>query len=223
MAGETPSPSIAKRGCTACSAHSGGTGFCVAFSLCGRTLFCAARIVKTIRKAGDPIFTFAVVTVSTRGFSGEREDQSGPLIQAMLREHGKVVELAVVPDDRRLIGAVLIRLADRQKVDAIFTTGGTGFAESDVTPEATTAVVSRLVPGIPEAMRHKSLEYTDRAMLSRAVAGIRGHTLIVNLPGSPKAAAENLEVFLPCLEHALTTLRGETVDCAVPAGENRKL
>ena len=126
------------------------------------------------------------------------------------------MELTIVPDDRRMIEDVLLRLADQSGVDAVFTTGGTGFAVSDVTPEATTAVVTRLVPGIPEAMRRRSMEHTDRAMLSRAVAGIRGHTLIVNLPGSPKGAAENLEVFLPVLEHGLLTLRGETADCAAP-------
>jgi len=141
----------------------------------------------------------------------------------MLTDYGNVMERAIVSDDRQAIEDVLIRLADQQGADAVFTTGGTGFAESDVTPEATMAVVSKLVPGIPEAMRYKSMMHTDRAMLSRAVAGIRGHTLIVNLPGSPKAVAENLAVFLPVLEHSLSTLRGETMDCAVTANENGKL
>jgi len=133
----------------------------------------------------------------------------------MLKMYGTVAELMIVPDDQQIIEENLIRLADDQSVDAIFTTGGTGFAQSDVTPEATLAVVTRLVPGIPEAMRSQCMRHTDRAMLSRAVAGIRGRKLIVNLPGSPKAVAENLEVFLPVLEHGLLTLRGETVDCAV--------
>jgi len=163
------------------------------------------------------------VTVSTRGAAGEREDKSGPLIQEMLKDYGQVTALAMIPDDRKTIEATLIRLADQQAADAIFTTGGTGFAESDVTPEATTAVVDKLVPGIPEAMRYHGLKHTARAMLSRAVAGIRGRTLIINLPGSPKAVAENLEVFLPVLEHSLTTLRGETIDCAVTPDENGKL
>ena len=137
------------------------------------------------------------------------------MLRDMLKEYGNIVELTVVPDDRQFIEENLIRLADSEGVDAIFTTGGTGFAQSDITPEATMAVVSRLVPGIPEAMRYQSLKHTARAMLSRAVAGIRGRTLIVNLPGSPKAVAESLEVLLPVLEHGLLTLRGETIDCAV--------
>jgi len=163
------------------------------------------------------IFTFAILTASTKGYKGEREDKSGPLIQAMLKDYGNVVELDIVPDDQRIIEENLIRLADGLKVDAIFTTGGTGFSDSDVTPEATMAVVSKLAPGIPEAMRYKSMEKTDRAMLSRAAAGIRGRTLIVNLPGSPKAVKENLEVFLPVLEHSLQILRGEAKECGTPA------
>jgi molybdopterin adenylyltransferase len=160
------------------------------------------------------MFNFAIITVSTKGYAGNREDTSGPAIKELIKDFGTVVELVIVPDEQEIIESNLIRLADILKVDAIFTTGGTGFSPTDVTPEATLAVISKLVPGIPEAMRLHSMQFTIRAMLTRSVAGIRGKTLIINLPGSKKAVVESLEVVLPNLEHALTTMRGQTIDCA---------
>ena len=125
-----------------------------------------------------------------------------------------MTETAIVPDEQAEIEAALCRIADSGAVQLIVTTGGTGFAPRDVTPEATVAVCGRLTPGIPEAMRYASLRVTNRAMLSRAQAGIRGGTLIVNLPGSPKAAKENLEAVLPALSHGLEMLSGTPADCA---------
>ena len=160
-------------------------------------------------------FTAAVVTVSDRSFRRERPDGSGPVVRELLEKAGyRVVRMEIVPDERREIEEVLTALADREDVALVVTTGGTGFAPRDVTPEATAAVCQRLTPGIPEAMRQASLTITPRAMLSRSAAGIRGRTLIVNLPGSPKAARENLEAVLPALDHGLVMLRGGAVDCA---------
>lgn len=161
------------------------------------------------------MFKAAVVTVSDRSFRGERPDGGGPLVASMLKEAGyAVAETAIVPDEQAEIEAALCRIADSGAVQLIVTTGGTGFAPRDVTPEATVAVCGRLTPGIPEAMRYASMQVTNRAMLSRAQAGIRGGTLIVNLPGSPKAAKENLEAVLPALSHGLEMLSGTSADCA---------
>ena len=160
-------------------------------------------------------FTAAVVTVSDRSFRGERPDGSGPVVKELLEGAGyRVVRVEIVPDEQREIEGILVALADREDVALVVTTGGTGFAPRDITPEATIAVCQRLTPGIPEAMRQASLAITPRAMLSRAAAGIRGRTLIVNLPGSPKAAKENLEAVLPALDHGLAMLRGGPADCA---------
>lgn len=160
-------------------------------------------------------FTAAVVTVSDRSFRGERPDGSGPVVKDLLEGAGyRVTRVEIVPDEQREIEGILVALADREDIALVATTGGTGFAPRDVTPEATIAVCQRLTPGIPEAMRQVSLAITPRAMLSRAAAGIRGRTLIVNLPGSPKAARENLEAVLPALDHGLVMLRGGTADCA---------
>ena len=157
----------------------------------------------------------AVLTVSDRSFRGERPDTAGPLVAELLRSAGyEVVNLDIVPDEQTEIEAALRRIADSGDVQLLITTGGTGFAPRDVTPEATLAVCQRLTPGIPEAMRYASARITPRAMLSRAQAGIRGGTLIVNLPGSPKAARENLEAVLPTLAHGLKMLEGEPADCA---------
>ena len=157
----------------------------------------------------------AVVTVSDKGYRGEREDTAGPLAAALLREAGyEVVSLTVVPDERDRIEAELIRLADEACVPLVLTSGGTGFSPRDVTPEATAAVCERMAPGIPEAMRAACLPITPRAMLSRAAAGIRSRTLIVNLPGSPKAVRENLSPVLPALEHGLAMLLGTKGECA---------
>lgn len=156
----------------------------------------------------------AVLISSDKGARGEREDASGPAIVSKLEGLADVVTLEVVPDEIDLIIDKIIYYADRLKVDIVFTSGGTGLAPRDVTPEATIEVCQRLVPGITDTMRLRSLEVTDRAMLSRAVAGIRGRTLIINLPGSPKAVKECLDVFLPVMDHAVETLRGEAYECA---------
>lgn len=157
----------------------------------------------------------AVLTVSDRSFRRERSDTGGPLVAEVLKNAGyDVVKTAIVPDEQPLIEEALRAIADAGDVQLLVTTGGTGFAPRDVTPEATVAVCDRLTPGIPEAMRYASLQITLRAMLSRAQAGIRGKTLIMNLPGSPKAARENLEAVLPALKHGLEMLSGRPADCA---------
>lgn len=159
--------------------------------------------------------TAAVVTVSDRSARGLRPDGSGPVVGELLKAAGyEVMEYLVVPDEREEIQDILRTLADEGDIALVVTTGGTGFAPRDVTPEATAAVCERMAPGIPEAMRAASMAVTPRAMLSRAAAGIRGRTLIVNLPGSPKAARENLEAVLPTLAHGLEMLRGGQADCA---------
>ena len=175
-------------------------------------------------KAGDEItmlplekdrpFTAAVITLSDKGAAGEREDKSGPLIQEMLMKEGyDVIETLLLPDGEQPLKHQLMRLADQRQVNVIFTTGGTGFAERDVTPEATQAVCDRMAMGIADAIRQYSLSITGRAMLSRAVSGIRKKTLIVNLPGSPKAVKESLEYVLPHLGHGLGILRGTDGEC----------
>ena len=161
------------------------------------------------------MFKAAVLTVSDRSFRGERPDAGGPLVVEILKNAGyAVTETAIVTDEKGRIEAALRQWCDREPVDLIVTTGGTGFAPRDVTPEATLAVCDRLTPGIPEAMRYASMQVTNRAMLSRAAAGIRKGTLIVNLPGSPKAAREKLEAVLPALAHGLEMLSGRPADCA---------
>jgi molybdenum cofactor synthesis domain-containing protein len=170
----------------------------------------------TINKNTDSTFTLraAVITLSDKGYSGEREDKSGPLIRDMLVGAGySVVDSVLLPDDKERLKSELIQLSDRRDVSLILTTGGTGFSERDVTPEATIEVCDRLARGIPEAMRAYSMTIIRRAMLSRAEAGIRGKTLIVNLPGSPKAVGEILEYILPTLRHGIEILRGMTGEC----------
>lgn len=162
------------------------------------------------------MFTAAVVTVSDRSYAGERPDASGPCVAELLQQAGYDVSITrIVPDEQAQIESCLIELADIQNIALVVTTGGTGFSPRDVTPEATLSVCERRADGIPEAMRVASMTVTPRAMLSRAVAGIRGQTLIVNLPGSPKAARENLTAVLPTLQHGLEMLRGGPADCAV--------
>lgn len=156
----------------------------------------------------------AVVTLSDRCASGKREDKSGPSVAARLAAAGFVVaEQLVLPDERELLERSLIRLCDQRQLDLILTTGGTGFAPRDITPEATRAVAERDAPGIAEAIRAASMRITPRAMLSRAASVIRGKTLIINLPGSPKACMEGMDVFLDQLPHALDLLRGMPQDC----------
>jgi len=161
------------------------------------------------------MYRAAVLTVSDRSFRGERPDAGGPLMAELLTSAGyEVICTGIVPDEQSEIEATLCQWADRGDIQLLITTGGTGFAPRDVTPEATLAVCDRLTPGIPEAMRYASMQITPRAMLSRAQAGIRKNTLIVNLPGSPKAAQENLEAVLPSLSHGLKMLSGAPADCA---------
>ncbi len=157
----------------------------------------------------------AIITVSDKGYAGTREDKSGPALVAALEGKAMVGKVVLIPDELERIKSVLADLCDSGEFDVIFTTGGTGFAPRDVTPEATLAVVERPTPGISEAIRQASAQITPRAMLSRATAGIRVKTLIVNLPGSPKAAVECLTVFLPVMAHAVETLRGDAYECAV--------
>ena len=157
----------------------------------------------------------AIITASDSGYRGEREDLSGPAIKEILEREGyEVISMDILPDDQVMLAGKLQEIADSEKAELILTTGGTGFSERDVTPEATEEVIERKVPGIPEAIRAYSMTITKRAMLSRATAGIRGKTLIVNLPGSPKAVKESLEFLLPNLEHGLGILRGSEGECA---------
>lgn len=157
----------------------------------------------------------AIITASTKGYQNLREDLSGPEIEKLLVEAGfQVVSTKILPDDRNLLGEEMRRIADEGLAELLLTTGGTGFAPSDVTPEATEDVAEKLVPGIPEAMRYYSMQFTKRTMLSRAQAGIRKQTLIINLPGSPKAVRECLEYILPELTHGIQIMTGETGECA---------
>ena len=164
-------------------------------------------------KGSSTIMKFGVVCVSDRCAKGICEDQSGKLMLELLTPAASETVYRLVPDEQNEIEAVLRALADDEKADVILTTGGTGFAPRDVTPEATKAVIDREAPGICEAIRQKSLAVTPNAMLSRAVSGLRGKTLIINLPGSPKAVRESLEVVLPVLPHAVETLSGNTQNC----------
>lgn len=157
--------------------------------------------------------TFGIICVSDRCSKGLCEDQSGPLIREMLEAYGTDFHYLTVSDEKEEIAKALLQLSDEKNADVIFTTGGTGFAPRDVTPEATLSVIEKAVPGIPEAIRYESLKITKNAMLSRAVAGIRGKSLIINLPGSPKAVKESLEILLPVLPHAVKTLSGDTQSC----------
>ncbi len=159
----------------------------------------------------------AILTVSDKGSRGEREDLSGAALEEAVLARGWSVEVReVVPDEEEAIAERLVRYCDELKVDLVLTTGGTGLSPRDVTPEATRRVIEREAPGFAEAMRAASLARTPHAMLSRAVSGLRSSTLIVNLPGSPRGARENLEVIMPALPHGLDKLRGDGGECAVP-------
>lgn len=160
-------------------------------------------------------YRVAVVTMSDKGSLGQRVDESGPIIAEFMEEWGlaSVENMIIIPDDFDKIKETLISLSDDMKVDLILTTGGTGLSPRDVTPEATMAVADRNVPGIAEYMRSKSFEITSKAMLSRAVSVMRGRTLIINLPGSPKAVRENLEFILPALDHGLEIMTGRGGEC----------
>ena len=163
----------------------------------------------------DAPLTAAVITLSDKGSKGEREDKSGPVIVKMLEEAGyEIIESNILPDEQKLLENELIRLSDQRQVNLILTTGGTGFSERDRTPEATMTVATRLAPGIAEAIRAGSMKITKRAMLSRETSVIRNKTLIVNLPGSPKAVAESLELVIDQLDHGIKILLGRTGECA---------
>lgn len=157
--------------------------------------------------------TFGVLCVSDRCSKGLCEDKSGPLISEMLSDLGKTVKYLIVPDEKEKIIEALKYMCDDIGADVVFTTGGTGFAPRDVTPEASKTVFDREAPGISEAIRLKSLEITHKAMLSRGASGIRKNTLIINLPGSPKAVKESLEVVIPILPHAVEVLSGNALSC----------
>lgn len=160
---------------------------------------------------------YAILTVSDKGSQGEREDRGGPIIQQFVSDlGGEVAAYEIVPDEKEQIKERIATWVDRLKVDVVLTTGGTGLAPRDVTPAATLEVVDYQVPGIAEAMRAESLKKTPNAMLSRMVAGVRCRTLVVNLPGSPRAVQECLDVIRPALPHAVETLRGEVGDHARP-------
>jgi len=153
---------------------------------------------------------FSILTVSDRSSRGERPDTSGPALAEIVQSQGwQVIKQEIVPDEIETIKEKFQSWSDSDETDVILATGGTGFAPRDVTPEATRAVVERLTPGLDEAMRSASLQITPHAMLSRSVSGVRKRTLIINLPGSPKGATENLQVVLPTLEHAIRLLRNE--------------
>lgn len=157
----------------------------------------------------------AIITSSDTGYRGEREDLSGPAVKEIMEAHGyQVVSIEILPDDRGMLSKRMAEIADENQAELILTTGGTGFSPRDVMPEATEDIMERRVPGIPEAMRAYSMTITKRAMLSRATAGIRKQTLIINLPGSPKAVKESLEYIVDALGHGIEILTGEASNCA---------
>lgn len=160
-------------------------------------------------------FRAGIITASDKGSKGEREDLSGPVIKKMIEQAGyETISMKVLPDDENSIYGELVRLADECDVDVIFTTGGTGLSPRDNTPEATLRAATKNVPGIAEAIRAYSLSITPRAMLSRAVSVMRNDTLIINLPGSPKAVKESLEYILPSLGHGIMIMKGLDGECA---------
>lgn len=161
------------------------------------------------------MFRVGIVTSSDKGSRGERKDLSGPIIAELVKEKGyEVISQVIVPDEKKDLMDAMIHMADEEKLDLILTTGGTGFSKRDVTPEATINICDREANGIAEAIRYYSLSITPRAMLSRAVSGIRGDTLIINLPGSPKAVKEALDYALDSIHHGLEILTNKTSDCA---------
>lgn len=161
-------------------------------------------------------YTAAVITVSDKGYRGERVDTSGPNLVEILKDRNfQVVYTAIIPDDREMIQAELVKCADELRIALVLTTGGTGFSPRDITPEATMEVVERPTPGIPEAMRAESMKITPKGCLSRSAAGIRGRTLIINLPGSKKASQENILAVIDPVAHGLDMLYSEgSADCA---------
>lgn len=161
------------------------------------------------------MFTVGIITSSDKGYSGEREDKSGEVIEEIVSENGfKVIKKVVLPDEKTLLENEMINMCDNLNVNLLLTTGGTGFSKRDITPEATKAVIEREALGIVEAIRFYSLQITKRAMLSRATSGIRKNTLIINLPGSPKACKEALDFVLEDIKHGIEILLGKAKECA---------
>ena len=160
------------------------------------------------------MYTVGIITASDKGSKGEREDLSGRMIQTIVEEYGyKVADYALVPDEKEELKETMIHMADEEGIHLILTTGGTGFSQRDITPEATLEVIEKQVPGIAEAIRSNSFKITRRAILSRGISGIRGNTLIINLPGSPKAVKESLIFIIGELDHGLKILVGDAIEC----------
>lgn len=159
-------------------------------------------------------YKVAIVTISDRGFRGEREDTSGPKIKEMVEDLYDVEKMIVIPDEEDLISETLIKLVDDEEIDIVITTGGTGLSPRDRTPEATRRVIEREIPGFSEIMRVESYKITPHSIISRGICGTRKRSIIINLPGSPKAARECLSFVLPALDHALSKLRGSEEECA---------
>jgi molybdenum cofactor synthesis domain-containing protein len=163
------------------------------------------------------LFSVGVITISDKGARGEREDKSGPAIKEMVTALPAEVKIyEIVPDKKEIIAGTIKEFADNKRLDLIITTGGTGVSPRDVTPEATLGVIEKEIPGMAEVMRLEGLKKTPHAMISRAVVGMRHRSLIINLPGSPKAVKENLSAILPALPHALSKIRGDETECARP-------
>lgn len=161
------------------------------------------------------MYTLGIITSSDSGYAGKREDLSGKVIEEIGRKHGfKIEKYVMVPDDKEMLKNEMINMADNLNIELVLTTGGTGFSKRDITPEATKEVIEREALGIPEAVRAYSLTLTKRAMLSRATAGIRGETLIVNMPGSPKACREIMDYLIEELKHGIDIMKGRTGECA---------
>jgi len=160
------------------------------------------------------MFSAGIITISDKGSRGEREDLSGPRLKKALEDAGlRVLMTKIIPDNQELIKHTLMEWCDMENPDLILTTGGTGLSPSDVTPEATRMIIEREAPGFSEAIRASGLKTTPHSMISRGISGVRGRTLIINLPGSPKGAGEGLDAVLPALPHALSKLRGDPSEC----------
>jgi molybdopterin adenylyltransferase len=161
------------------------------------------------------MFTLGIIIASDKGSRGERMDESGPVIRELMEKNNYMIKkYSILPDEKEILAKEMLYMCDDLHVDLILTSGGTGFAKRDITPEATLCVIEKTTPGISEAIRYNSLQITPRAMLSRAISGIRKNTLIINLPGSPKAVRESLEFIIPSIAHGLDILKGTASECA---------